>query len=135
MAGPKQYKNISQLEDSISRLRKKSREEERQIREAVKEIRNDLQPAQILKNGFLSLTGSREKKHGLIRAGAVILISFLIKKYLPLKSGSPGSRLIKAGIDAGLAHVGADTAGNLQELGTSLIRQIFGKHRQEKESA
>lgn len=128
MAENKRYRNIAQLNERISLLRKKSKEDEKSIRDAVHDIRNDLRPGNLIKNGLTSLLKEKESGKNALNTAAGILLDFLLTRYLGKKSGSALSGIIR---DAGLTEAAAGKADQLIETGTEIIRQVFGRRRKE----
>ena len=115
MPGQPRYKNISQLNDSIVRLREKSKDQEKQMRYILRDIREDLKPANLLRNSISSLAGDRELRNSALQTIAGLLITFLANKYLGGKKTSKGASLIQSVMEN----------EDLRNWGSSMISNIF----------
>lgn len=125
MAGPRQYKNISLLNDRIARLREKSTQQEHGIRNTLKEIREDLRPVNIIKNSLNSITRDRKTRNTFLKTAAGFFIGILLKKYLGGKKETQGTNPVKEGLREGLVNAVVNNADRLKDIGSAILEQVL----------
>ena len=78
----KKIENIHQLRAEIDRLKIAAKQQEAQLRNDVKEIREDLKPENLLWNSLSSLTGIKINKNEFFKDGIAYGLSLIIQRYI-----------------------------------------------------
>jgi len=78
-------KNLEQLRKEINRMQGVAKEQEQQLKDDLKAIREDLKPANIFWNTVSSLSGIKMDKNEFFKDGIAYGLSLLIRRFI-LKS-------------------------------------------------
>jgi hypothetical protein len=74
--------NIAELRAEILRLQKQEKEQKEKLKNGLKEIREELKPANIFMNALSSIFGVRIEKNDFIKDGIAYGISLIIQRFI-----------------------------------------------------
>ncbi len=74
--------NVEELRAEIQRLKVLSKEQENHLRNDVKQIRENLRPANIASNMFTHVTGVKLDKSDLLKNGLALGVTLFIRRFL-----------------------------------------------------
>ncbi len=78
----KQIENLEQLRQEIGRVKAIAKTQEHQIKNDLKEIREDLKPENLFWNAVSSFTGIKINKNELFKDGIAYGLSLIIQRYI-----------------------------------------------------
>src|SRR5689334_6878102 len=78
----KQIENLEQLRSEISRVKAIAKNQELQIKNDLKSIREDLKPGNIFWNAVSSLTGIKVNKNEFFKDGIAYGLSLIVQRYI-----------------------------------------------------
>ncbi|MBK8846214.1 MAG: hypothetical protein IPO27_06450 [Bacteroidetes bacterium] len=74
--------NLMQLQLEISRLKGVAKDQEKQLKKDLLEIKEDLKPANIIMNGISSFTGIKLNNKDFLKEGFAYGISLLLQRFV-----------------------------------------------------
>jgi hypothetical protein len=115
------------LKEAIVNLEIKKIEQGRLIKEQFNTIKENLRPANIIRDTFDEVASSPKLRSNLLGAAVGLGAAYLSRKLVVGKSANSFRKILGSVLQMGISAVVATKPGMLKSIGQTVVKQIFTK--------
>jgi hypothetical protein len=115
------------LKEAIVNLEIKKIEQGKLIKEQFHIIKENLRPANIIRNTFDEVSNSPKLRSNLLGAAVGLGAAYFSRKLVAGKSGNSFRRILGSVLQMGISAVVATKPGILQSIGQTIVKRVFTK--------
>lgn len=116
-----------QLKEAISELEIRKKEQGRTIKEKFYTIKENLKPSNIIRNTFEEVAISPKLRLNLLGAALGLGAAYFSRKLVVGRSVNVFRKILGSVLQLGISAVVAGKPGLLQNIGQTIIKQVFAK--------
>jgi hypothetical protein len=115
------------LKEAIFELEIKKKEQGQKIKEQFNAIKENLRPANIIRNTFDEVATSPKLRLSLMGALVGLGAAYFSRKLVGGKSASKFRNILGGALQLGISAVVASRQGVLQNIGQTILKRVFAK--------